>query len=43
MVPAGNKAKRLGSRITEANTFVKDFKVPPAMGKGTLYSNWKRH
>ena len=30
------------SRIAEANNIIKDFKVPPTLGKDSLYVNWKK-
>ena len=30
------------SRIAEANNKIKDFKVPPTLGKDSLYVNWKK-
>ena len=32
----------IGSRIAEVNNIVKHFKVPPTLGKDSLYANWKK-
>ena len=32
----------IGSRMAELNNIVKHFKVPPTLGKDTLYANWKK-
>ena len=28
--------------MAEENDVIKDFKVPPTLGKDSLYANWKR-
>ena len=28
--------------MAEANDVIKDFKVPPTLGKDSLYVNWKK-